>query len=73
MPLPSEVCQEYSLEPSIQDMPPGSDTQAASSGITEEPEPVQVIEAISDTPIPTTVEVSHHIGNIHQVIYSNSL
>ena len=35
--------------------------------MTEEPESAQGIEAIPDTTIPSTEEVSHHLGRSHQV------
>ena len=73
MPIPKEAWQEDYIEPGPQGMPPGSTPQAATSGITEDPAPVQVIEAISETPSPSTGEGSHHLGWIHQVIQYNSV
>ena len=53
-------------------MPPESDPQVAPSGITEHPTSEQVINTSSDTPIPSTGEVSHNLGRIHQVKHFNS-
>ena len=44
--LPREACQEDSLEPGPQDLPPGSDNQAVPSFMTEEPAPMRGTEAI---------------------------
>ena len=73
MPLNREARQEYSLEPVPQYLPLGSDTQATPSGITEEPSPLQGIEAISDTPITSNREGDHHLGQSHQVNHPNSV
>ena len=72
MPLPSEIWQEDSIEPGPQDLHLGSDPHNAPNGMTEEPVSVQVIKAISNTPIPSTGEVSHHLRRIHQVSHYNS-
>ena len=52
---------------------PGSDTQAASSGITEEPPSVQVIEDSSDTPSPSTEDGDYHIGRSQKLSQPNSV
>ena len=72
MPLTREAWKEESLELGPQGITPGSDPQVASSGITEEPASAQSIEDSSDTPSPSTGEVAHHLGRIHQVSHSNS-
>ena len=72
MTLPREAWKEYFLEPGPQDLPPGSDNQAATSGMTEEPAPMWVTESRSNTQIPSTVEVDLKLEQIHQVIHSNS-
>ena len=72
MPIPMEEWKEESLEPGSQDLPPGFDSEVAPSGMTEEHASAHGIEARSDTPSPSTGEVSHHLGRRHQVIHSNS-
>ena len=52
-------------------MTPGYDSQVAPTAIIEELTPSQVIETISDTPIPSTQEGAHHLGRIHQVSHYN--
>ena len=59
------------MEPVNKDLPAGSYTQAANRDITEEPASVQVIEASSDTLIPSNGEGFHQLGRIHQVIQTN--
>ena len=73
MPLPAEYWQEDYLEPGPQDLPPGSDTQAAPSGITEDPTSVQGIEARSDNPSQSNGEGSQHLGHINQASHSKSV
>ena len=72
MSLPRKACQEESLEPGPQDLPPGSDTQVSRSGMIEDPASAQGIEASSDNKIPSTGEGEHHIERIHQVSHYNS-
>ena len=55
MTLPRVSCQENSLEPGTQDLPPGSDPHAAPSGMIEEPVSTRVTEAILDTPRPSNI------------------
>ena len=40
--------------------------------MTEDPVSSQGMEAIKDTTIPSTGEVAHHLGRIHQLIHYNS-
>ena len=40
--------------------------------MTEEPASAQRTESSADTPIPSTVEGAHHLGQSHQVSHSNS-
>ena len=70
--LPKVDWQEDSLELGTQDLPPGSDTQATTRSMPEDPESAQVIEARSDTPSPYTREGYHHLGQNHQMRHSNS-
>ena len=72
MPLPREAWQEDSLEPGTQDLPSGSDPQVSHSSMKEDTASAQVIEAISDTPSPSAVDVAHRLGWSHQVRHSNS-
>ena len=73
MPLPMEAWKEDLLDTVPQDMPLGSDPQASPIGMTEEPDSPQGIEAILDTPGPSTGEVGLQLGQIHQVHHSDSV
>ena len=61
------------MKPDPQELPPGYDSQAATSGITEHPESVQVIEFISDTQSHSNGEGYHQLVTIHQVSHSKSV
>ena len=50
-----EACKEDSMELGPEYLPPGSDPQDSPTGMTEEPVLLKGIEAIPDTPIPSTV------------------
>ena len=53
-----EAWEKDLLKPGSQDISPGSDYKAATSGIKEDPEPARVTDARSDTPSPSTREVT---------------
>ena len=71
--LPWEAWKEDSLDPGPHNIPPGYDSQDSTSCITEEPVSVHQIEAISDTLIPSTVQVDHHLRWSHEERQSSSV
>ena len=73
MPPPREAWQEESKEPGTQYMSTDYNTNAAHSGMTEDPVPLYGIEAISETPIPSTGGRTLQIVHGHQVIHFNIL
>ena len=73
MNLPREAWKEDSLDPGPKELSPGSDTQAAPSGMTEEPVLSQVTYASSYNPSYYTRDGDFQLWQSHQVIHSNSV
>ena len=65
--------KEDYLEPGPQYLPPGYDTHAAPSGMTEEPVSTRGTYTSSETPRTSTGEGYLQLGQINQVIHYNSV
>ena len=72
-PLLRDAWQEDSPETAPQDLTPGSDPLAETSGITEEYASMRVTEANLDNPSPSTEYGDLKLGKSHQGIHSKSL